>query len=619
MVSLKDFDSVIEKLSKETILSLDCETTGLRVWQKDRLFSIIIATMTEQFYFNFNDQYPGIDPQYILVKELIPALTGIFNPDQVVFMANAKFDMACLYQEGVEVSSQVIDVLMLARLLYNEHLDYKLESCARRFGVKKDDAVEEYISKEHLWEWVQIPGKKQRGKNKFFDRVPLEIIVPYGKTDAKITLQLGQYYVEELNRISSTTPEILPNISKVVENEVLLTKVCFEMEKVGIKIDKEYCERAYDYEAQKCEVARTEFEKICGQPFIDSNKALAKAFASLGLTGAKTQKGNPSFTDDALKSLKHPLAQTVQRYREAYKKATTYYQSFLYFKDQEGLIHANMKQSGTSTGRFSYDAPNLQNIPKEETDGVWKVRKAFIPREGFCFVEFDYKAMEYRLMAEYAAEKELTRRILAGEDVHEATGQMMGVKRQFAKTLNFMLLYGGGAQKLADALGLDLLKAKELKARYFSTLPAVKNFISEVTRVTTERGFVFNWLGRRCHFPDRDFAYKAPNALIQGGCADLVKVAMVKISQFLRGHKSRMVLQVHDSLLFEMPESEFYLIPEIKKILETTFPSRHLTMEVSVSHSWKNWGEMIDEIPAKQLHCNNVTTTGNQIQKQSTA
>lgn len=616
MVKRSELPQVFLKLKQATTLALDTETQGLRVWQNDKLFSVIISDGHDSYYFNFQN-YPNLDPECLLLKEDVDVIFWFLfkDPNRIWYLQNAKFDLAALWMFGFEILGKIHCTLTMARIQYNEHLNYSLDECAKRIGLQKDSAVDDYILEKKLWEWEVIPGKKIRGKKKFFDRIPPETIVPYGKRDAAITYALGCVLNKDIENTSKTTDERLPNILSVLENEFYLTKTCFEMERIGIKIDKEYCEEAVKREKEKCRRASEAFTSICNLPFIDSNKALSKAFKTLGIEGLKTEKGNPSFTDEALKAINHPLAEVIREHREAYKKATTYYQSFLYFSDKNSCIHANIKQAGTTTGRFSYSDPNLQNIPKES-----EVRRAFIPRDEFCFVEFDYKAMEYRLMAEYANEELLIEKINAGLDVHEATAQMMKVDRQTAKTLNFMLLYGGGAQKLANALNLTLDEAKELKQKYFSALPRVKKFIYEVTNAAERRGFIFNWLGRRCYFPNKDFCYKAPNALIQGGCSDIVKYAMNCIERFLHGNPnqtylSRMVLQVHDSVLFEIHETEFSILPEIKNFLESAYPAKYLKMETSVSHSHRSWGNLVDGYPVAGTYLQYVTQSRDEVQK----
>ena len=221
------------------------------------------------------------------------------------------------------------------------------------------------------------------------------------------------------------------------------------------------------------------------------------------------------------------------------------------------------------------------------------MRSAIIPSPGFFLAELDYKNAEYRLAFDYANEGELIRKIKEeGMDVHEATAQLMGVSRKEAKTINFMLLYGGGAKKLAAALKCDLETAYAKRQRYFDALPKISAFIESVTRTAERRGFILNWAGRCVHFPDPRFAYKAPNSLAQGGCGDIAKRSIIDIDAYLHGKKSRLILNVHDSNLLEVAYGEEYIIEDISKIMVDAYPYRHLPQEVDVKFSNKNWGSM---------------------------
>jgi DNA polymerase-1 len=400
---------------------------------------------------------------------------------------------------------------------------------------------------------------------------------------------------------------MIPKLPSLIETEQALTKVCFDMERLGIRINRDYCQAGYEHELGRANQAAQAFADLSGFPFVDSGKSLAKAFDAVGEAYPKTAKGNPSFKQDVLEGFTSPLAKLVLENRAASKKANTYYANFLYYADSEDRIHPNMRQAGTDTGRFSYSEPNLQNVPKEES-GEMKVRSAFIPTSrDWCLVMIDYDQMEYRLMLDYAEQMDVIQQILdQGLDVHEATAKMMGVTRTAAKTLNFMLLYGGGTEKLAVALGVSLERAGQLKHKYFKTLGNIKAFTRQVMNRAESRGFIFNWAGRVCHFPlmrnprtggmDR-FAYRAPNHLIQGGCADVVRLAMVKCHEFLKPLRSRMLLQVHDELLFEIHRSELGIVPELKRIMETAYPHRHLPLTCGVDHSWSNWGNKVSGIP----------------------
>ena len=234
---------------------------------------------------------------------------------------------------------------------------------------------------------------------------------------------------------------------------------------------------------------------------------------------------------------------------------------------------------------------------EEDLSEKYLIRRSFVPRPDHCFVMLDYSQMEYRMMLDYAGEMELIEQVKNGMDIHEATAQMMGVSRREAKTLNFMLLYGGGAQKLADALGLSLEEAQKLKALYFDKLPKVRSFIRKCVKVAEQRGYIVAWSGRVLRYPDSDFAYKAPNGLIQGGCADVVKHAMVECHSFLAHYKSKMLVQVHDELLFEMHKDELALVPRLQGIMEGAYPYKHLPMEVGVDHSWVSWADKVEGLP----------------------
>jgi len=181
---------------------------------------------------------------------------------------------------------------------------------------------------------------------------------------------------------------------------------------------------------------------------------------------------------------------------------------------------------------------------------------------------------------------------MGGADVHQATADLVGITRKLAKTLNFAVLYGSGADKMAAMLGISVSEARRLKAHYFANLPYVERFIFQVRNVGRSRGYVRNWYGRHCHIARPDWAYILPNHLIQGGCADVVKIAMNRCDDFLLEKKarSRMILQVHDEILFEVHKNEIDLVPELQKIMEDVYPGRNgMRLEGSVEWSAKSW------------------------------
>lgn len=610
LVRKQDLEQVVSKFSEPGRYGLDTETTGLRPWNGDRLFSLILSDESEAYYFNFQT-YADLDPQWILDKEeTLAALAPVWKNKAASWYAhNAKFDMAMLDQEGVTLWGEVVDTEVLGRLLFNRRMKYSLDVLAEEYlGEKKSQEVEDYIKTNRLYSWLQAPGKKKKAKHPHYDRVPYPIISRYGLKDGVLVRALGERLGEGLVEQGESIPG--GRLGTLVQTEVRLTKTCFSTEKIGIKIDRDYCLKARQVELDTCDRVAAEFESKTGIPFKDSNKVLATAFDALGEAYPKTKHGNPSFTDDVLAGFSSPLAQLVQEYRGAAKKAGTYYSNFLYFADSNDRIHPNVRQAGTDTGRFSYSDPNLQNIPKEEK-GDLKVRRAFIPTsDSWYLFMIDYDQQEYRLLLDLAGETYVIKRINEeGLDVHEATAEMMGVTRSQAKTLNFKILYGGGVRSLAKDLGLTISEAEELRELYFSRLPNVRKFSRGVTRRAEERGFVFNWAGRVCHFPlvpdptrpgkHTRFSYRAPNHIIQGGCADVTKKAMVQCHDFLEDFRSRLILNVHDELLFEVHKNELEIVPHLRNIMENAYPYRSLQLTCGVDHSTVAWSEKVAGIPGE--------------------
>jgi len=294
----------------------------------------------------------------------------------------------------------------------------------------------------------------------------------------------------------------------------------------------------------------------------------------------------------------------ILEHRDAHKRKKTYFENFLFFADSQNVLHGNLNQAGTATGRFSANDPNMQNLTKEDEDEApseaemaFPVRRAFIPRPGFCFFMPDFKQMEYRLLLDYANEKEIIRQVMAGVDVHQATANLVGISRKEAKTFNFAFVYGAGVAKLAAQLKRTLEETKRLKYRISDTLPQTSKLIRNVMDSTAQRGFLTNWFGRRYIFPDPKFSYKGPNYLIQGGCADIVKIGMNRCDDFLKNYKSQMVLNVHDEVVFEMHESELHLCEELCRILSSAYPYKFLPMEVDASHSWKSLHDKVKGFP----------------------
>lgn len=625
LVNKKTFKEVLAHLKVLPVLAADTETTSLRPYLDGKVFAIIIAeSETQGYYFNFNP----LEIVNLLGEEEISALRELFADESKIFIFhNAQFDTQCLQESmNIEVKGKVFCTLAQSRVERNDHMLYSLDACLKRIGLSKDDKVKKYITEHNLFSKVPLDDKKQTYKQLHFDRVPLDIIVPYGLDDAKGTFALFTHL--------SASIDSKPGLEKVRDNEMALHHAILRSNKRGILIDVPYTKRAIEYERNRYHESVKEFEKSTGAKFVDHFKTLQRAFyedKDKFSWGEKTATGqvNPVFDEDTLKKFEHPLAKEVLKARDA-KGKLNFYNAYMFYKDRNNVLHPNMNAAGTNSGRFSSSDPNFQNMTSEDliqckecgkgyetlTEKCEKcesvdfnrpeflVRRAFIPRPGYCLFNPDYSAQEYRLMVDLSKKiydvyreraglppvgmgyYELLRKIKdENYDVHQATAELVGVTRASAKTVNFALLYGAGVAKMADQLGVSFDESSKLKEQYFRVLPYIQFFIKTASRTAESRGYVRNWLGRY-NYMQRDFSYKAPNQLIQGGAADVVKVAMVQIDKMLQATKSHQLLSIHDELIIETHYSDIDKVPKrIIEIMETVYPYNYLPLTASAEWS----------------------------------
>ena len=645
LVTPKNLNGVLKTLAKAGTYALDTETTGLRPYHGDKLFSLIIADEGQEYYFNFQD-YPA-EKVVGLPRSVLELLKPVLeNPLSKWRLSNAKYDLAIIASDGLSIAGEIHDTEAIARVEKNNRFRLGLDALAKELGLEKDGKVEAYIDEHKLYELAPVEdedddeytGKGEKKKPCYW-KVPFRLIVPYACNDARCTYVIAEH---QEKRIAETMkPELkLKPLEKVFLNEKALTPVLFTMERNGILLDREYAAAGLMRERKRAEEIKEEFAKLTGEEFTDSAKCFAPLFDKLGVRYPRTETGRPSFKADFLADMKQPIARLIQGHRDSLKRANTYYANFLYFADDKNRIHLSMRQAGTKTGRLSAANPNLQNLTKRKDKGQeFPVRRSFIPTPGYFFGFLDLDQAEYRLMLERAKQMELIRLVQGGLDVHTATAQMMAIDdREWAKTINFMLIYGGGIAKLCmmlfnptlpletlKALGRryiykmrsyegkdvhdaliaelsqteidynlgELVKAHDLLEKYFSVMPEVKEYTKSIQKVAKERGFIVNWMGRRSYYRKGESTHMAANHDIQGGIADVVKVAMVQMAPLFVGKKSRMLLQVHDELIFEIHPSEADLLNQCRRIMETAYPHKYLPITCGADYSFKSWADKV--------------------------
>lgn len=569
--NLSEVLAEIDSLPDGSLVSLDTETYGVNF--EHTLFSLQISTKESDYFFLY-DMIPGANPDYILDREEIKSYS-FWEKDLIYAIHNAKFDLTRLHHEGIDVTKLKVFCTMASERLVKNNMwgkgVFTLKGCCARHKVEaKDDAVEAWF--------------KENKEAKDYSEVPYDLMYEYGIQDTRSTLQLAISQQEKLQTME---------LSELASIEANLTTVLADTEITGIRIDNDYTKKAKIHEIANSKKYRENFYNISGREFMDSVIELPKVFESQGVKLKKNKfTGNYILDKTTLQAMDHPLAECVLNIRKS-ESLISVYSNLITYSDPCSMVHFSANQSGTDTGRMSYTRPAMQTIPKEDSE-PYSARRCFIPREGFDFFMMDYDQQEYRVMLDYAAEMSMIEAISKGEDVHQATADMVGVSRVQAKTLNFAILYGSGINRIAEMLNIPYEKAKDLRNSYFKRLPNVASFIKRVRTVGEQRRYIYSWSKRRFYIDDAKWAYKLPNHLIQGSCADIIKSAMVEIAALLRTseHGSRIVLQVHDELLFEIHKSEHHFVPKIKKIMESIYPAKNnVTLTVGVDMSETSWAE----------------------------
>jgi DNA polymerase-1 len=392
-----------------------------------------------------------------------------------------------------------------------------------------------------------------------------------------------------------------------------LVPLLYRIEVAGMKVNVEALKGFSDYVSTELETLREKIYAISGREFnINSPKQVGEVLSELNIeTGKKNATGQISTSKDLLIELgeKYEIARLIIDYRELDKLKATYADALPKMIDEDGRIHGNLNQTVAVTGRLSSTEPNLQNIPIRTELGQ-QIRRAFIPEPGNKLISADYSQLELRLLAYVTRDERMLDAFQKGEDIHAQTAKLvfgakteteLKIARRNAKIVNFAIAYAVEAYGLAQRVGISRAEAKKVIEDYYETYKGVKKFMDAMPDVAREKGFLTSIFGRRRYFPsinDRNFSVRtraereAINMPLQGSASDIVKIAMLKTDEALRraGLKTRMIMQVHDELLFEAPEAEVERAMEIiKNSMETAVElDVPLLVEIGAGDNWMN-------------------------------
>jgi DNA polymerase-1 len=557
---------IIDNIDDE-IVAFDTETDSLD--RDKKIVGFSFAFGEKAFYVPINHFYLGVEKQ-IPEDIALKAIKKLFT--KKIIGHNLKFDLNLIYKYEIEKITPFMDTMLLAWILNPD----------QKVGL---DA----LSKKYLGhEMIHFKDTVKKGEN--FSSVNLEEASKYACEDAYITLKLYE--------------KLYPMLwNEEIKNELKNTEIPFvdvliDMENRGIKIDIEYFKELENKLEKKLENLTNEIYELAGERFnINSTKQLAFIlFEKLGLPAKKKTKTGYSTNEKVLNSLKeYPIVNKLLEYRELFKLQSTYIKP-LQEHNQNGKVYTSFLQTGTATGRLSSKDPNLQNIP---TNKEINIRNGFIATKRKWLVSLDYSQIELRLLAHFSEDKTLINAFNENKDIHLETAiKIFGEdkaqeNRNIAKSINFGLIYGMGARKLADTINVTNKEAKEFIEKYFASFPTVKNFLNEQKELVKKRGFVETLLKRRRFFDFKrvnsfmasNFEREAVNTIFQGSAADLIKLAMLEIEKL--GHND-MILQIHDELIFETDNLEN--IETYKNIMENIFKLK-VPLKVGVSKA-KRWGDI---------------------------
>jgi DNA polymerase-1 len=596
--------ALVNRLASAKMIAFDTETTSLDAMQA-RLVGISLAVEPGEGYYIPIGHQIG-DGKQLPLERVIERLTPVMtDPDIPKAAHHTKFDVLVLRRHGLPVAPLSFDTMIAEWLIHPDSPRGKLglkNLAFSRLGVEMTE-IEELIG----------TGKKQIT----MDLVPIKQAAPYAAADADMTLRLVEPLQADLNRYGL---EYLFH-----EIEMPLVPVLIDMEQAGVLVDTALLQRLSVEAGEILARLSNEIFQIVGYSFnLNSTQQLSDAlFKKLQLptTGLRrTSSGFYSTAADVLEELRPQdttgVIEVLLQYREMEKLRSTYLDALpALVNPYTGRIHTSFNQTGVVTGRLSSSDPNLQNIPIRSETGR-KVRDAFIAAPGCRLIGADYSQVELRILAHVSGDEALCEAFHQEQDVHAATAaaifgipleQVSRAQRSLAKSINFGLMYGMGAFRLARDSGMTVPEAEAFIKAYFERFPKVRQYLDETRRMAIERGYVETLLKRRRNFEvfqnasgprrtdleRRAAEREAVNMPIQGTAADIIKIAMIRLYRALheRGLHSKMILQVHDELVLEAPEEEVEEAAGlVKEVMEGAYP-----MAVPLRADVKtglNWGEL---------------------------
>ncbi|VEG12359.1 DNA polymerase I [Moraxella cuniculi] len=565
--TVSDFENLIHKLNSVPYFAIDTETTNID-WQHADLVGISVSTANYEGYYipvgHTGDFGILLDNQLPLDFVLSGFKQVLEDPAIGKIGQHLKYDAHIFMKYGIKLNNWQSDTMLAS---------YVINAAATRHSM--DALAKHYLGVDTItFEAVAGKGAKQIS----FDKVAIDTAANYACEDADITFRLFSIFNQYLQD-DTTAAKLLHQL------ELPTAKILTQMEHDGILIDRDFLGRLSVEFDKQIMALEHDAERIAKEAFnLASPKQLGEIlFEKLGIKGGKkTKTGQYSTSESVLANIDHPLVDVVLNHRSLSKLKSTYTDALAKAADKTNRVHTSYHQALTSTGRLSSSDPNLQNIPIR-TDTGRLIREAFIAPPDRLILAADYSQIELRLMAHFSGDDSLIDAFRQNLDIHTATAaeimgkdisQVSNLERRAAKAVNFGLLYGMSAFGLAKQLGVERGVAQDYIKRYFARYPAINDYMQNTKDMAKQHGYVQTILGRKLYSPDinssnrmvRDAAERAAiNAPLQGSAAEIIKLAMIAVDKILPKDDAKLLLQVHDELVFEVAKDKAVVIGEMIK------------------------------------------------------
>lgn len=582
------WDALLQRLQTAQRFAFDTETTSLDYRVAEIVGFSIAFDAKDAYYVPLAHDYEGA-PQQLNRDQVLAQIKPILENNAVDKIGHhLKYDAHVLENHGIHLQGWYFDTMLAS---------YVLNSVATRHGM--DDVARLYLG--HLTtSYEQIAGKGV--KQKTFNQIEIETAAHYAAEDAHVTYRLYEVLSAKLQK----HPELVNILHNI---EMPVARVLTSMEENGIQLDLKFLDQLGVDFSQTMQDLENQIVELAGENFnVSSPKQVGEIlFDKLGLKGGKkTATGQYSTSESVLEKIEHPISSLILDYRGLSKLKSTYTDGLLKQANNDThRVHTSYHQALTATGRLSSTDPNLQNIPIRTEIGR-QIRKAFVAPEGRVLLAADYSQIELRLMAHFSQDDALLDAFNHGQDVHRRTAaEVLGIaledvtsdQRRQAKAVNFGLLYGMSEFGLIRQLGFTREESQNYIKQYFQRYPGIYEYMQRTRQVALEQGFVETILGRRLYTPDiaarnmmvRKAAERAAiNAPLQGSAADIIKMAMIEVDKMLPQAQAKMLLQVHDELVFEVDaDAADELAPKLAEVMQSVVEiSVPLVVEVGKGNNW---------------------------------